>query len=709
MTVVSLFMFGNLDGLFNPKTIAVIGASELAEKVGGIALNNIKASGFKGKLFPVNPKVASFYPNVGSLPEVPDLAIIAIPAGLVVAELVECGEKGIKNVVIFSAGFREIGEEGAILEKQLIETATKYEMNILGPNCLGFASTNPPLNATFARVSDEVGNLKFITQSGALAASLFDWSRAKKVGFDSFVTIGNKSILNENDILNSWLPNLGQTDRIHPIGLYLESIANGEELVKIVQQITPNNPVFVLKPGKSSAAATAMKSHTGAIAGENRVFDTAATQIGAIRCQELGDFFDLAEAFAWRNAPEGPEMAIISNAGGPAVLTTDTIAESGLGIAKLGEETKNKLREYLPKMASVSNPVDVLGDALAVRFGEALETVLIDEKVNSVLVLLTPQMMTQINETAEIVGQLSNKYTKPVFCSFIGGEKIEGAEKILNSFKVPNYPYPERAVKTIAAMWKWQDWRKNRVLNIEENDVSINQDKLKEILEKAANDKQKTLDNQQGDKILSELGITTPKDKIVNSADEAVNFGNENGWPIVLKMSAPGLLHKSDVGGVATNIKNDEEARKSFDTMLAKIGDLLNDSITKIEIQAQQQIPGGVKVIFGIKRDPSFGIVFLFGAGGKYAEILDDHNLWLAPLSKESAKTLVTKSKVFKLLNGYRDDPAYELDQLYEIMVKIGQLANSCPEIEGIEINPIIVTHQGVFAVDPKVILKQSE
>ncbi|MCX6726541.1 MAG: CoA-binding protein, partial [Candidatus Shapirobacteria bacterium] len=442
-------MSRDLSGLFTPHSIAVIGASQSAEKVGSIALKNIIVSGYSGRVYPVNPNVTNighlkFYPNVASLPEIPDLAVMAIPANLVVAELEKCGQFGIKNVVIFSAGFKEIGESGGELEKQLIVTATRYQLNILGPNCLGFATTNPPLNVTFGQVIKSPGNLRFISQSGALAASLFDWCQSTGLGFDDFMTIGNKSIISENDILEYWLPLLKQPSTpVKPVGMYLESMASGQDFVKIISQITPYNPVFMLKPGKSPSAAKAMHSHTGAIAGEDRVLESALSQTGVIRCQELGDFFDLAQAFAWKNAPVGPQVAVISNAGGPAVLTTDTITGLGLEMAKLSPVSQQKLLDCLPRMASIINPIDVLGDALAQRFGQALEIVLQEKTAQSIVVVLTPQLMTQIEKTADIIGQLSNKYPQPIFGAFIGGNHTVEGQKILNRYKIPNYPFPE--------------------------------------------------------------------------------------------------------------------------------------------------------------------------------------------------------------------------------------------------------------------------
>jgi len=704
-------MSRDLSPLFNPKSIAVIGASQFPEKVGAIALKNIILSGFKGRIYPVNPNLTNigslkFYPSLSALPEIPDLVVIAIPAKLVISILEECGSLGIKNVVIFSAGFKEIGREGTLLEEKLVEVAKHFQLNILGPNCLGFASTKTPLNVTFAQVVTRPGKIKFISQSGALAASYFDWCQSTGLGYSDLVTIGNKSVINENDILKYWLPDLIKPDdSLKPVALYLESITDGQEFLKLIKQITPNNPVFMLKPGKSSSALAAMRSHTGSIAGEDKILQAALSESGIIRCQELGDFFDLSQAFAWKNAPQGPEVAVISNAGGPAVLTTDTISSLNLEMAKLTPKTQKKLLECLPRTASIINPVDVLGDALAQRFGEAIEIVLQEKTANSVLVLLTPQLMTQIEKTAEIIGQLSKKYSKPIFCSFIGGNNTALGQKILNQYQIPNYSYPERAVKVIAMMWQWQKWRLSFSPDNYPESNLIHKLTIGNIIHSAVKTKQSTLDNQSALNLVEALNIPVPPSKIITSPDEALLFSQENSFPLVLKISASGLLHKSDIGGVITNIKNESDLKIAFEKIKQNLNTYFSKTSHSAEIQIQKQIDNGIEVILGVKRDPTFGPVLLFGAGGKYAELFADSNLTLFPLSLKKVKKIVETSKIYKLLSGFRDDPPYKLDKLYQIMLNLGGLIDAYPEIKEIEINPLLITHENIWALDPKVIL----
>ncbi len=715
-------MTRDLHGLFSPKSVAIIGASASPEKVGAIALKNIIESGFTGNIYPVNPKDGEInglkcYSDINSLPEVPELAVIAIPSAIVLDVLNSVGEKGIKNAVIFTAGFKEAGSDGEILEKRLIEIANKYQINILGPNCLGFANNRRPINVTFGQVVKEVGNLRIASQSGALAASLFDWCQTTKLGFSEFITMGNKAVVNENDILTYWSTD-GYTSenddglsKVYPIGLYLESISNGTEFVKIASEISKTTPIFMLKPGKSKAAASAMHSHTGSIAGEDSVLDVALKQAGIIRCNELGEFFDLARALAWENAPKGPRIAVVSNAGGPAVLSTDTIQNVGLELASFSPETQQKLALSLPKMASYLNPVDVLGDALADRFGQALDAVLQEPLVDAALVILTPQLMTQIEKTAEIIGNLSKKYSQPVMCSFIGGTSTAIGEKVLNQAKIPSFPFPEMAINTLAKMWQWQKWVQEQERVGEEKPVSLDQnlDTVKNIVTSAKSSLRKNLDNFEANEIISAAGIQTPPTLSVTDPDQAENFANGVGWPIVLKVSSPALLHKADVGGVITHIHGKDELNVAWNTLNQKISVLDEESKKGLRIQAQKEVASGVEVIVGVKRDPNFGPVLLFGAGGKFAELLLDKNLHLLPMGEHTARQLIEGSKVNTLLKGFRGDPAYNIDPLIHTIIRLGKLVESAPDISEIEINPLIITHEGVWAVDSKVVLVQSK
>lgn len=712
----------NLQSLFSPKSIAIVGASQSPEKVGAIILKNIIASKFPGKVYPVNPSAESIsglkcYPNVASLPEIVDLSLIAIPAASVNQVLNEIGEKGIKNVVVYSAGFKEIGSEGKILEDALIQISQKYGINLLGPNCLGFVNKLCPVNATFGQTVHQDGNLRFISQSGALAASLFDYCNSTGLGFNEFITLGNKSVINENDVLNYFLEkdtNDRADNQKHPIGLYLESISNGKELLEIAPKLSQKNPLFIIKPGKTGAAAKAMQSHTGSIAGANNVLDIALAQAGIVRCDTLEDYFDLSRAFAWEKAPEGPKVAIVSNAGGPAVISTDAVLTEGLELVEFDDKTKEKLLQALPRFASVIDPVDVLGDALADRVSKACEIILRTNQAQSLVIILTPQVMTQIGKTAELIGNLAKKYNKPIFCSFIGGSLTAEGERKLNEYKIPSFRFPEQAISTISLMWKWKQWQQefSTAHTCDNNGILIapeDNQNIREVIEKATSDNQSSLDNFAANEILQLSGIPTPPTKVVINLDEAKKFVQENNYPVVLKLSSPKLLHKADIGGVIKNISNEKELEAGILDLNQKITKLSSDLQGNVIMQIQKYITSGTEVIIGIKRDPTFGPVLLFGAGGSLAELIADRNLQLLPIDRELTEKLVSKSKIYKILKGYRGEAPLALDKLYDAIIHLGLVFNTLPEVSEMEINPLIVTQNDVWAVDGKIVLNHQE
>jgi len=712
--------------LLSPKSIAVIGASRTPDKVGGIILKNILSSKFPGKVYPINPNADKIgelpcFPDITSLPEAVDLAVIVLPSSAVLASLDQIGAKGIKNVVVITAGFKEIGAEGEALEKQLLETATKYQLNLLGPNCLGFVNNTTPLNATFGQTENLLGNLAFISQSGAIAASLFDWCQSVGLGFSHFVTLGNKSVLNENDFLSYFstlnsqsLPAGRQVSTLNPglspvspIGLYLESISNGPEFLRLTTEISKSNPVFIIKPGKTTAAATAMQSHTGAIAGADDIFDTALTQAGVIRCQTLEDFFDLSRAFAWEKAPAGPRVAIISNAGGPAVISADAVITSGLELAKFSPDIQARLTEALPRFASIVNPVDVLGDALAERYAAAADIILGSGQADSLLFILTPQMMTQVQKTAEAIGNLSAKYGKPIFCSFIGGRQVSEGEKILNQKLIPSFRFPEQAIAAIGSMWHWQQLKTRPQPEQPNLDIPLpeNMDRIKSIISSATAKNHPSLDSLEADEIMSHLGLPTPPSAAVGSLDEAKYFTQRQGWPVVLKLSSPYLLHKANVGGLVTNIWDEHQLEIAWDHLSHKLVELPQITRNNLRFHIQKEVTSGIEVIVGIKHDPTFGPVLLFGAGGQLAELVADRNLKILPVTRSQVASLVSKSRVSKLLEAHPGEPPYALEPLYDLIVRLTQLVPLIPEATDIEINPVIITQNAVWAIDSKIVL----
>jgi len=713
-------MTKDLSTLFYPKSIAIVGASTNVGKVGGIVLQNIRQSGYKGNIYPVNPNYENIdtlkcYAKLELLPEAPDLLIVAVPISTTFTVLQEAGTKGIKNAVVYAAGFKEIGKDGEQLEDQLKQICVQFGINMIGPNCLGFVNNLCPLNATFAKTNGQSGNIRFISQSGAIASNMFDWCDAHNLGFAEFVTLGNKAVLNENDVLQFFLDHPINTltneqqkglSHVSPIGLYLESITNGVEFMRLTREIGKKNPIFIIKPGKTAAAAKAMQSHTGAIAGADFVLEKALKQSGVIRCNALSEFFNLARAFAWEDEPNEPNIAVISNAGGPAVISADAISDAGLSLAQFDDDKKKQLLEILPRAASIMNPVDVLGDALADRVGKATEIVLQTDQVDTLLVILTPQVMTQIGKTASLIGMLSAKYKKPIFCSFIGGGMVIEGEKVLNQYKIPTFHFPEEAIMAIGSMWKWRQFRKEQltIKNEPTESILINYDNINTIVQSAK--RQPSLNNQQATQVFVAAGINVPKSKLIKTLAEGIIFAEENDWPVVLKLSAPGLLHKTEYGGVIVNIANEREIVLAWEKIEKNKLKLPFEMQKNISVQIQQDVGKGIEVIVGVKRDPIFGPVLLFGAGGTMAELIADRNLHILPINNKQAQQLVEKAKIHLLLRGYRGALPYAEKPLYDLIVRFSKLIEISSDIKEMEINPVIITHDSVYAVDGKILLK---
>jgi len=703
----------NLTKLFNPGSIAILGASRDKKKIGHIVLKNIVNSGFRGRVFPLNPNTDSVegmdcYADYKDLPEVPDLAILAVPAELAVALLEPIAKKGTKNIIVFSSGFKEIGPQGEKLENNLRLAAEKYKLNILGPNCLGFVSALSNLNTTFSQASGAAGNLRFISQSGALASGIFDWAKHHDVGFSEFITLGNKTVLNENDILRYWLGQKNNLSGHRPIGMYLESIDAGKEFLNLVSKISITDPIFILKPGKSKKAQQAISSHTGSMAGDDAVQDIAFKQAGMIRCDGLEDMFDLAKIFSWVNAPNGSKVAIVSNAGGPAVISADALEKEGMQMANLSAKTHKKLKAKLPRAANILNPVDVLGDALADRYSEAINDVLAEKGVDALLVILTPQIMTEIEATAEIIGRLAKKYGKPVVCSFIGGDLADKGEEVLNNYRIPSFCFPERAIKALAKLWQWRSAVESRKLKVK-SPVKIKTltkntiNKISKIIKSVKKESAAALSISETDKILNLGGIKTPKSAVVNNLGEAEKFAKAQGWPVVLKISSSEMLHKTEKGGVIINIDNPVKLSEAWKKINQAASKLPKKSLFSLNIQ--KQTPSGVEVIVGVKYDGSFGNVLMVGAGGILTELIVDRNLKLLPIDERGAEELLSGAKVYPLLKGFRGQKSYALKKLAELIVKLSVVAEANFGFSEITINPVIVTEKEATAVDARIIL----
>jgi acetyltransferase len=688
----------------SPKSIAVIGASREQDKLGFSVLNNIVQHGYPGKVYPINPKADEIlglkcYASVLDVPDPVELAVMVIPAKYVAGALEECGQKGVKGAIIISAGFRETGSEGVKMERALIEIARKYNIRMVGPNVLGVIDTVGKMNASFAVGMPRRGKIAFMSQSGALCTSILDMALAQNVGFSRFVSLGNKADLNELDFIEAW----GADPESRVIMGYLEGIVNGARFLDVARQVTKTKPMIAVKSGTTSAGSRAVSSHTGTLAGSERAYDAAFNQAGVIRANSVQDLFDYSIAFARQPLPKGG-IAIVTNAGGPGIMATDALERAGLSLASMSAETMDALRQNLPHAASVLNPIDVLGDARADRYAMAINTALNDPDVGGVIVILTPQVMTEIEETARVVGEASKKYDKPIFASFMGEATTSAGVKILNEYLVPNYLVPERAVAAMKQMYRQAAWQTRPLPEFETFDVD--KDLVRKVFATAREDGRLTIGEAEARDISKAYGIRMPRSKLAATADEAIACAQEIGFPIVMKISSPDILHKTDVGGVRVGLRNPTEVRDAFDLMVYRATRYMPDARIW-GCLVQEMVTGGREVIIGMNRDPQFGPLLMFGLGGIYVEVLKDVSFRVAPISRIEAQEMMAEIRSYNLLRGVRGEKPSDLDAMADTLLRISQLVTDFPEIVEMDINPLMVMEagRGAVSVDMRLVI----
>ncbi len=686
--------------------VAVVGASTSPEKLGYQVLHNVIQYGYEGAIYPINPTAPEIlgqkaYASVTDCPDPVDLAVILVPNKAVPGVLEQCGQRGLKGAVIITAGFREVGPAGKALEQQVIDIAKRYGMRIVGPNVLGIIDTVLKLNASFAAGMPRRGRIAFMSQSGALCTSILDLALGQGIGFSRFYSIGNKADINELDLVKAW----AEDPETRAIMGYLEGITNGPEFIRVASEVTRHKPIIAIKSGTTSAGSKAVSSHTGTLAGSEAAYDAAFKQCGIIRAGSVQDLFDYAQAFARQPLLEGNAIAVITNAGGPGIMASDAIEHAGLRLAALTPETKQNLQAQLPPAASVANPIDVLGDAYADRYALAIEAALKDPNVNAVLLVLTPQTMTQIPETAEVLGRLSKQYNKPVFGAMMGDAAIRKGVEVLRSYDVPNYQVPERAVAAIAAMWEHRTWLNTPRLAVEE--FEVNRDKVKEVFARVHAEGRVTMGDAEARDVLEAYGIPLPKSAVAATADEAVAFAESIGYPVVMKIASPDILHKSDIGGIKLNINSASEVRDAFDLLVYR-GQRFMPDATIWGCQIQQMVKGGREVIIGVNRDPQFGPLIMFGLGGIYVEALKDVTFRVAPIDRRAATEMLGEIRAYKLLRGVRGEKPSDQAAIVDTLLRISQLVTDFPEIVELDINPLMVFEQGkgVLGIDMRLALK---
>ena len=688
-----------LDAIFRPKSVAVIGATNREGSVGNAIFKNILLSGFGGTLYPVNPKAASIcgvhcFTNVSAIPDEVDLALIIVPASAVPDVLEECGQKGVRGAVIVSAGFKEVGPEGAELEKRAAAVAQRYGIPLVGPNCLGVINTEESvmLNASFARCMPKRGNIAFLSQSGALCAGILDYARGRDIGFSKFISFGNKADVTEMDLLRY----LAHDESTDVILMYLETLVDGRAFIELAREITGEiahrKPILAIKSGRTTQGAAAARSHTGALAGSDIVYDAIFAQAGILRVDSVEELFDFAVGFSRQPLPKGNRFAIVTNAGGPGIMATDAAIRHGLELAKLRPETLESLKAKLPPTANLFNPVDVIGDATHERYRAALSAVLTDDNVDALVVLLTPQSMTDIEAVAECIGEMAPQFQKPVLASFLGHVDVSAGVQILARHGIPNYEFPENAARALAAMHRYTQWvRRPRT---RERRFTVDTARVRDIFARARATGRTFLPEVEALAVLEAYGFPMLPHGLAGTEDEAAALVEKFGQPVALKIASPDVVHKVDVGGVLLNISTPEEARAGFTKITNGVKQTMPGArLLGVEVQAMA--PMGTEVILGISRDPVFGHMIMFGLGGTYVEVLKDVSFRLVPIRELGARNMVKSIRAARVFEGFRGQPAADTDAIAECIERLSQLAMDFPEIEELDINPLIVHAQG--------------
>lgn len=693
-----------LDAFLCPDSVVVIGASRDPEKLGHGVLSNILASGYQGDVYPVNPKADEVlglpaYASVKDIPGKLDLAVIVIPERFVLNAVRESCEKGLKAIIVITAGFAETGVEGVRREQELTAIAQEYGVRIIGPNCLGVIDTFCPINASFAASMPDRGRIAFMSQSGALCTAVLDLAVAEGIGFSRFVSLGNKADVDEAALLRKWKDD----EQTRVVLAYIEGLPDGREFIDVAREVSARKPVVALKSGTTEAGSKAVSSHTGSLAGSERAYEAAFQKAGVLRAESLRDIFDWGLVFAYQPLLEGPNIAVVTNAGGPGILATDGLERAGLHLAQLKTGTVQTLRQALPGVANVYNPIDVVGDARADRYALALKAALEDPNVNGVIVILTPQVMTEITETAERVSKLAGQYGKPIVGCFMGEAKVRVGAEILNRNRVPNFPYPDRAVSALQAMWRYRQYLEQP--KTEPDQFVVDREEVQRILNEVRADGRVTLGEAEARGVIAAYGIALPESRLARTSEEAIEIAEDIGFPVALKVASPDILHKSDVGGIRLNLRNADDVRDAFDPIMYRS----RKHLPNAEIWGtlvQEMIDPGREVIVGMSRDPQFGPLILFGLGGIYVEVLKDVAFRLAPVTEREAGEMINEIRSAPLLRGVRGEKRSDLEAIVDIIQRVSQLVMEFPEIVELDINPVMVHDKGAIALDARLSIK---
>ena len=689
-----------LEAFFNPKSVAIIGASADTHKIGHVVLSNVIKGGFKGDIYPINPHETEIlglkvYKTIGEVSESIDLAVVVIPPKYVNAVLEECGQKGIKGVIIITAGFKEASKEGAVLEDEMKKIAEKFNITILGPNCFGLIDSVIKLNTSFSGNQMLDGNIALISQSGAFCASILDWAESEQMGFSRFLSLGNEVNLSEVELLQF----LADDENTKVIMAYLEQIVDGKRFLEVTREVSKKKPIIILKSGVSASGQKAASSHTGSLASSDEAVNAAFKQAGIIRAKTMEEMFDLAEAFAHQPFPTEGGVAVVSNAGGPAVVATDAIELAGLQMAKFSTESVAKLKEKVPPTSHCQNPLDLIGDAYSDRFDWALEVLNKDPSIKSFIILVIPQELTDVENIAKVIEKhkLANP-DKPYLVSLMGGEAVEAGKIYLEKKGIPTYHFPEEAVRALKALYNYGQFlerSKNNIAEKQDTDIDTKALELgKSIINKSKDQKLKFIPEADAKELLSAYGLSFPKLQLAQSAEEAVSAANKIGYPIVLKIVSTDITHKTDVGGVALDLNTEQEVKEAYQKIIQDVK--TNKPKASIDgVAVAEMIDNGKEIIVGVKKDSSFGHMIMVGLGGIYVEILKDVSFRLAPLTSYDTERMLKDLRSYSLLTGVRGENPADIEALQKVILQISKLVTDFPEIETLDLNPLFVLDKG--------------
>lgn len=679
---------------FHPRGVAVLGASASPTKLSYGVLHNLVTHGYPGPVYPVNPKGGEMfglrvYPALADVPDPVDLAVIVLPAHLVAEALEDCGKRGVRHAILIASGFGELGAEGKEQEDHLRRVARQYGIRFIGPNCVGVLDTYAPIDTTFIRAMPGQGSIGLVSHSGAVCGGTMDWANTVGVGFSRMISLGNQADIDIADALDS----LAADPHTRVVAAYIEGLPDGRRFVEAARRLTAQKPLVVLKAGRTPSGSRAVSSHTGALAGADRAFLAACRRAGAIPVETLEEMVDAAIAVAYRHPPAGPRMVILTNAGGPAALGADHLDRHGMHLTDLSAETQARLREVCPPGTMTGNPVDMLGGPQADHYTAALQVLLEAPEVDGVMAIFVPQAITPVYDVAVAVGQAAETAQKPVVCSIAGGGGIRAAAQALHAHSVPHYLTPERAAFGLGALWR--SARIRETLPPEpEPPHGMEREQIRALLE----GKRGVLDPQEGAEVAAAWGLTVPPSGLAASADAAIALAEGMGYPVVLKRVAPGLVHKSDLGGVVVGLRNADAVREAF-ARAVRPGE---------RALIQRMAPDGLEVIVGAHRDPQFGPLVMVGLGGVYVEVLRDVAFRLAPLSRAEARGMLGETALGRLLAGVRGQPPRDAEAVVDALCQVGWLMAEFPQIAEVDLNPLIVGETGAWAVDVRIVIRET-